>query len=79
MHQIFGPRVTRITRAVSPSLHGREDELDWLENQRRSANDVQQVEATFWGASLLMSLLWLVMGGGAVGGVLALGSYLAAR
>ena len=54
----------------------REDELDWQENQRRSADDVRRVDGLVLAGSSLVTFLWLTAGLGAVGGVIAVGSWL---
>ena len=53
-----------------------EDELDRLENQKRTAGDTGRVDAAFVAGSAAVTALWATLWTGAVGGTVAAGSLL---
>jgi hypothetical protein len=63
--------------AAAPSRE-REDELDWLENQRRSAEDVRRVDGRFLAGAALGTFVWAALGAGTIGGIVAVGTWLLA-
>jgi len=52
----------------------REDELDWQENQARTPDDVHRVDGAFLAGSSILTFLWLALGLGTIGGVVAVGT-----
>jgi hypothetical protein len=60
-----------------PLSREREDELDWLENSRRTEADIRRVDGAFVGLTYGVTLLWTLSVVGLTGGVVALGTWIA--
>lgn len=59
-------------RPILPPHAKSEDELDWLENQGRSADDQRRVDKAFLSGWLGLTAMWIalaIVGSGAIGAV----------
>jgi hypothetical protein len=69
MHPVHPPSTSdKMTLRLSREL---EDHLDFQENQERSAVEIRRVDAAFVGGFSLMTLTWMLVWTGAIGGVAA--------
>jgi hypothetical protein len=68
------PQDVNLSHPLSREL---EDQLDWQENAQRTEADIRRVDGVFLGLTYGAALLWIVLGTGLTGGVLAVGTLIA--